>query len=82
MVTDGAFNRGQTRYKRVIKNNFKKRDIKFTMVGIKTTKSVDESMKEMATFGGGRHLKIMIEKDANEKLFKEIKRTSAIDIKD
>ena len=82
MVTDGAFNRGQTRYKRVIKNNFKKRDIKFTMVGIKTTKSVDESMKEMATFGGGRHLKIMTEKDANEKLFKEIKRTSAIDIKD
>ena len=81
MVTDGAFNRGQTKYKRVIKKNYNKRNIKFTMVGIKTTKTVDLSMAEMATFGGGRHLKIMNEKDTKDKLFKEIKRTSAIDIK-
>ena len=81
MVTDGAFNRGQTKYKRVIKKNYKKSDIKFTMVGIKTTRTVDVGMTEMATFGGGRHLKIMTEKDAEDKLFKEIKRTSAIDIK-
>jgi Ca-activated chloride channel family protein len=81
MVTDGAFNRGQTKYKRVIKNNYKKSDIKFTMVGIKTTKSLDVSMTEMARFGGGKYLKIMNEKDTDDKLLQEIKRTSAIDIK-
>ena len=81
MVTDGAFNRGQTRYKRVIKKNYKKSDIKFTMVGIKTTKSLDVSMTEMATLGGGKYIKIMSERDTERKLFEEIKRTSAIDIK-
>ena len=78
MATDGAFNRGQTRYKRVIKRNYRKMDIKFTMVGIKTTTSLDESMTEMAKFGGGEYIKIMKEEDADNKLLQEIKRTSAI----
>jgi Ca-activated chloride channel family protein len=81
MVTDGAFNRGQTKYKRVIKKNYAKSDIKFTMVGIKTTNSLDVSMTEMAKFGGGKYLKIMNDKDADDKLLEEIKRTSAIEIK-
>jgi Ca-activated chloride channel family protein len=81
MVTDGAFNRGQTKYKRVIKKNYAKSDIKFTMVGIKTTNSLDVSMTEMAKFGGGKYLKIMNDKDADEKLLEEIKRTSAIEIR-
>jgi len=79
MVTDGAFNRGQTRYKRVIKRNYRKRDVKFTMVGIKTTKSLDESMTKMANYGGGMYVKIMTEKDTERKLLEEIKRTSAIE---
>lgn len=79
MVTDGAFNRGQTKYKRVIKKNYTTKDIKFTMVGIKTTKNLDESMTEMAKFGGGKYIKIMTERDTERKLFEEVKRTSAVE---
>ena len=78
MVTDGAFNKGQNKYKRTIKRNYKNKNIKFTMVGIKTGKYLTYSMTEMATFGGGKYIKIMTEDDANDKLFKEIKRTSAV----
>jgi len=78
MITDGAFNKGQTKYKRVIKRNYRNKDIKFTMVGIKTGKYLDYSMTEMATLGGGKYLKIMTEKDADDKLLNEIKRTSAV----
>jgi Ca-activated chloride channel family protein len=79
MVSDGAFNRGQTRYKRVIKRNYRKKDVKFTMVGIKTNKNLDESMTKMAEYGGGVFIKIMTEKDTERKLLEEIKRTSAIE---
>jgi len=76
MVTDGAFNKGQTKYKKVIRFNKMFRKIQFSVVGIKTGNYLTEEMTKMSKIGGGKYVKIMSDADAQIKLFEEIKRTS------
>lgn len=76
MVTDGAFNKGQQDYKKLIKTNYKKLGIRFSVVGIKTTDFLTTNMRSMAMLGGGEYVRIVSVDDAKHKLLDELKRTS------
>ena len=76
MVTDGAFNKGDMNYKRIITKNYNKKDIKFSVVGIKTTDFLTTEMKSISHLGGGEYVRIITIDDAKNKLFEEVRRTS------
>jgi Ca-activated chloride channel family protein len=76
MVTDGAFNKGDMNYKRIISKNYNKKDIKFSVVGIKTTDFLTTEMKSLSHLGGGEYVRIITIDDAQQKLFEEVRRTS------
>lgn len=78
MVTDGAFNKGSKDYIRTIEWNYKAKDIKFAVVGIKTLDYLTGHMTKISRKGGGEYVRILTEADAKTKLFEEVKRTSAI----
>jgi Ca-activated chloride channel family protein len=76
MVTDGAFNKGEKNFKKIISKNYKAQDIKFSVVGIKTTDFLTTEMKSLSNLGGGDYVRIITIEDAKNKLFEEVKRTS------
>jgi Ca-activated chloride channel family protein len=76
MVTDGAFNKGEKNYKKIIKKNYHDYGIKLSVVGIKTTDFLTTQMREIAMLGGGEYVRIVDTNDARKKLFEEVKRTS------
>lgn len=76
MVTDGAFNKGDKNYKKIITNNYEKNGIKFSVVGIKTSEFLSPQMISMAKLGGGDYVRIISIEDAQTKLLNEIKRHS------
>ncbi|HIP36427.1 MAG TPA: VWA domain-containing protein [Crocinitomix sp.] len=76
MVTDGAFNKGDKNYKKIISKNYKKKEIKFSVVGIKTTDFLTTEMKSISHIGGGEYVRIVTINDAKRKLFEEVRRTS------
>ncbi len=76
MVTDGAFNKGDKNFKKTITKNYKKKNIIFSVVGIKTTDFLTTEMKSISQLGGGEYVRIISIDDAKNKLFEEVKRTS------
>ena len=76
MVTDGAFNKGDKNFKRIITKNYKKKNIIFSVVGIKTTDFLTTEMKSISDLGGGEYVRIITIDDAKNKLFEEVRRTS------
>ena len=78
MVTDGAFNKGSRDYVRVIQTTYKTKDIRFSVVGVKTLDYLTNHMTTIATKGGGSYVRILTEEDAQNKLFEEVKRISLL----
>ncbi len=76
MVTDGAFNKGSKDYMRTIEYTHKTKDIKFSVVGVKTSDYLTGHMTKIAAKGGGEYVRIITVDDAQNKLFEEVKRTS------
>lgn len=76
MVTDGAFNKGDKNFKHLISKSYNKKDIKFSVVGIKTTDFLTTEMKSLSHLGGGEYVRIITIDDAKNKLFEEVRRTS------
>ena len=72
IITDGAFNRKSGDYKKFIKKNLKK-CVTLSVVGIKTNKSAEETMREAADLGRGRYIDISRLADAQNKLKQEIR---------
>ncbi len=76
MVTDGAFNKGDKDYKKNVINNYEKKGIKFSVVGIKTNDFITTHMMDITSNGGGTFIRIMNMDDAQNKLIDEVKRNS------
>lgn len=76
MVTDGAFNKGDNNYLKTIANNYEQRGIRFSVVGIQTSKYLTTHMNEIVEKGGGAYIQIRSVEDARKKLIGEIRRTS------
>jgi Ca-activated chloride channel family protein len=75
IITDGAFNRKSGDYKKFIKKNLKK-CVTLSVVGIKTNKSAEETMREAAALGKGRYIDISRLADAQTKLKQEVRLSS------
>jgi Ca-activated chloride channel family protein len=72
VITDGAFNRNSTDYKKYVKK-YSKKGIQMSVVGVKN-KDVDEKeMREAAELGGGRYVPIQKLSDAQNNLKQEIR---------
>ncbi|MDX1350109.1 MAG: VWA domain-containing protein [Putridiphycobacter sp.] len=78
MVTDGAFNKGSKSYMRTIQMAHETKNIKFSVVGIKTGEYLGSHLTSVAEKGGGTYVRIITIDDAQNKLFEEVKRTSLI----
>jgi Ca-activated chloride channel homolog len=76
MITDGVFNRGDKNYLDVIKKNYDKYGIKFSVVGIKTSDYITKHMKTIVDVGAGDFIRILTVDDAMVKLIEEIKKNS------
>ncbi|MGV6861846.1 MAG: VWA domain-containing protein [Putridiphycobacter sp.] len=76
MVTDGAFNKGEKNFRKIIAKNYKNQNIIFSVVGIKTTDFLTTEMRSISEIGGGEYVRIITIDDAKNKLFNEVKRTS------
>lgn len=74
IVTDGAFNRGDNKYKRIIKRGKKWNDINVSVIGIKNSDFSAELLKEVADLGQGDYFSIQTINDAQQNLIKEIKK--------
>ena len=78
MVTDGAFNKGSKSYMSTIQMAHETKNIKFSVVGIKTGEYLGSHLTSVAEKGGGTYVRIITIDDAQNKLFEEVKRTSLI----
>ena len=76
MVTDGAFNKGGKNYMRLIESTHKDMQIKFSVVGIKTSEYLTNNLSTIASKGGGSYVRIITIDDAQTKMLEEVKRTS------
>lgn len=72
IVTDGAFNRGETEYKKRIAKEKEKRNINISVVGIKDSREAEESMKEVAALGSGDYVDVNRVKDAESEIIRNI----------
>lgn len=71
MATDGGFNRGKGSTKRLAKK-YAKKNVKMSVVGIKNTYRHEQSMREVASSGGGHFVPIKNYDDAKIALKQEI----------
>lgn len=72
VITDGAFNRNSTDYKKYVKK-YRKKGISMSVVGV-MNKDVDEKeMREAAELGGGRYVPVHKLVDAQNNLKQEIR---------
>ena len=76
MITDGVFNKGDKDYLKTIQKYYESQDIKFSVVGIKTSDFITQHMMNVVSEGGGDFVRILSILDAQTKLIEEIKRTS------
>lgn len=76
MVTDGAFNTGSKDYLELIAQNYKRKGIIFSVVGIKTSPYITDHMENVVSGGGGHFVEIRTVEDAQTKIIHEIRRTS------
>jgi Ca-activated chloride channel family protein len=72
VITDGAFNRNSSDYKKAIKK-YKKKGINLSVVGIQNSEKDKISMEEVAILGGGRYIPIYKLVDAQNNLKQEIR---------
>jgi len=76
MITDGVFNKGDKDYLKTIRNYYKSKGVKFSVVGIKTSDYITKHMKDIVEQGGGDFIRILDVEDAQNKLIEEIKKNS------
>ena len=76
MITDGVFNKGDKDYLKTIRNYYKSKGVKFSVVGIKTSDYITKHMKNIVEEGGGDFIRIIDVEDAENKLIEEIKKNS------
>jgi Ca-activated chloride channel family protein len=76
MITDGVFNKGDKDYLKTIRNYYKSKGVKFSVVGIKTSDYITKHMKNIVEEGGGDFIRILDVEDAQNKLIEEIKKNS------
>lgn len=73
IITDGAFNRGDTRYKRIIRRG-KRKGIDVAVVGIKNNNYSAERLKEVADLGTGDYFSIESLDDAQKNMILQVKK--------
>ena len=74
IATDGAFNKGSDKIKKLVKSKAKK-DMYLSVLSIRSSKWVDKKMLELAQAGNGQHLSIK-EIDDQDKLSSLVKEQS------
>lgn len=74
IVTDGGFNRGDTKYKRIIRREKRRRGIEIAVVGIKNNDFNAERLKEVAELGNGDFFSIQTLDDASSSMIEQVRR--------
>ena len=77
IATDGDFNEGDENIKRLARK-YKRKGIKLSVIGIKTTPLIGIIMKDLAQKGGGNYIPVNNYEDAIKSLVNEIKTNSYI----
>lgn len=72
VITDGAFNRNSSDYKKYVKK-YQKKGITMSVVGIKNKPNDEDEMREAAELGKGRYIPIFKLADAQRNLKQEIR---------
>ncbi|MFN5877855.1 MAG: VWA domain-containing protein [Flavobacteriales bacterium] len=75
VITDGAFNRNSTDYKKFVKK-YRKKGISMSVVGVMNKEVDEKEMREAAEVGGGRYVPVHKLVDAQNNLKQEIRMSS------
>ncbi|MFA5574374.1 MAG: VWA domain-containing protein [Brumimicrobium sp.] len=73
IITDGGFNKNSGNYKKLIKDNFEKKKITLSVVGVKSNETAAKNLTEAAKLGNGRLILIDNLSDAQIKLIEDIR---------